>query len=114
MDFLFELPDGIFTWVDYIVVWTGFSVIIGFFAGLLILGPKNMLSTFATVAVGYAGTIAGWSVAALYIGAADKIEGDWKQKMFAPATIVIALAGAATLFYLFKKVRQSGQESAAG
>ncbi len=111
MDFLFELPPSVATWVEYIVVWTGFSVIIGFLAGLLIMGPKNMIPTLGTAAVGYVGTIVGWSVAALYLGADDHIVGDWKVKLFAPATIVIALAGAAGLLFLFKRVRASGRES---
>lgn len=111
MDFLFELPDGVFTWVDYIVVWTGYSVIIGYLASMIVMRGKWMIPTVGTVAVGYVGTVVGWSMAALYIGAADRIEGGWKEKLFAPATILIALAGAAGLLFLFKTIRNSGRET---
>ena len=93
MDFLFNFPDVVFTKVEYLVGWVGFSTIIGLIASLIVLGRKG-IPVWGAIVIGYAGTIIGWAVASQYTRADESVNKiDWQHQLYNPAAIIIALIG---------------------
>ena len=105
MSSFFILPDGALNWVDYFATWIGFSTVVGLIASRLIF-RKFPLGSVATVLLGYAGTIIGWSIAKNYFPIGDRLPDTitWKEELLAPATFLIGIIGTVFLLFIYKLI----------
>ena len=98
--YITSLPPRAMGVVEYIIVWVGFSTIVGIVAKAIMLG-RARTTTIVTILVGWLGTIIGWSIARIYTKI--EVEGDGTEQLYAPATFLIAVFGA-ILLLLFHKL----------
>jgi uncharacterized membrane protein YeaQ/YmgE (transglycosylase-associated protein family) len=100
-NYIVQLPESARSGVEYVVVWIGFSTIVGLLAKGIMFG-KARTATSVTIILGWLGTIIGWSIASIYTDVLSNIKGDWKQKLLTPATFLIAVFGALILLFFHK------------
>jgi len=97
--YITSLPPDAKNVVEYIIVWVGFSTIVGIVAKAIMFGSARTTTT-VTILVGWLGTIIGWSIARIYTDI--EVEGDGTQQLFAPATFLVAVCGAIILLLFHK------------
>ncbi len=109
--YLFSLRDPASYWVESVIMWIGFSVIVGMVAKIIMLG-RAKVGTIPIILLGSFGTIIGWSIASVYTSWMSKIEADhWKDQVLVPATFLIAVAGTMALLFSYKLLGRAGSKS---
>lgn len=101
--YIFHLPDPrVLNFVEGVIIWVGFSTIVGLVAKAIMLGKSRRTSTVVTIVLGSFGTLIGWSIANVFTNWMSNLGGSWREQVLAPITFLIAVTGTAALLLTYK------------